>query len=95
MGVLLDANCTRDCLYLPKTGVHFNLSDKKRINERKAYTIFILFGDVGGFNSAVVLPIIFLMSQYNTRLYQSSLFGDVPIKTDKENKSHTPSPLEQ
>ena len=45
------------------------LSTNKYVYERSVYTFFTLIGDVGGFNSAIIILPTFLMSIYSKRMY--------------------------
>ena len=60
------------------------LSDKKRVLERSAYTFFTFLGDLGGFYGAIVGIVNKLMSWYSARMYQSSVFAEVSIKSRKK-----------
>lgn len=46
------------------------LSDVKKSHERRAYTLLILLGDIGGFNEAIkLLPSLF-MGLYASNMFQ-------------------------
>ena len=60
--------------------VYFTLSDKRTNYEREAYTFFQLIGDVGGFNSAIIFLPAFLMSYYNSHMYQLETAQEIPIR---------------
>ena len=66
------------------------LSDIKRADERSAYTIMMLIGDVGGFNGAALLLPAFLMSPYSARMYKWAISSEVPVKRKckRSNKSN-------
>ena len=68
------------------------LSDIKRTYERQAYTFMTLIGDIGGFNSAILIFPVFLMAWYSERMYQSSVYQELPVKK-KNQKSSSFSPL--
>ena len=51
----------------------FHLADNKYVYERSVYTFFALIGDVGGFNSAIIILPTFLMTIYSERMYQGAL----------------------
>ncbi len=38
--------------------------------ERSKYTVFVLLGDVGGFNGAIMILPAYLMSFYSEKMYQ-------------------------
>ena len=69
--------------------VTLELSEIKRTYERQAYTFMTLLGDIGGFNSVVyVLPALF-MAQYGERMYQSSVYQELPVKKkNQRSKSY-------
>ena len=52
-----------------KFSVTFLLAGNKYIYERSVYTFFTLIGDVGGFNSAIVILPTFIMSIYSEHMY--------------------------
>ena len=56
--------------YSPVATLEFRLSDKMRTHERQAYTLFTMLGDLGGFNSAIILLPSYLMSFYSARMYE-------------------------
>ena len=60
--------------------VLIELSDIKRTYERQAYTFMTLIGDIGGFNSAILVFPVFLMAWYSERMYQSSVYQELPVK---------------
>ena len=39
-----------------------------------------LIGDVGGFNSAIILFPTFIMSFFSSRIFDSSVYSDMPKK---------------
>ena len=45
------------------------LGNKKKEIERQVYTLMTLMGDVGGFNSAIILIPSFIMTFYSNRMY--------------------------
>ena len=67
--------------------VVFELSDIKRTYERQAYTFMTLLGDIGGFNSAILVFPVFLMAWYSERMYQSSVYQELPVKKKKQRSS--------
>ena len=54
---------------LPSLEIYFELSDIKRTQEREFYTLMTFIGDVGGFNSAMTLFPMVIMSFYNQKMY--------------------------
>ena len=79
----IEHSCS-DSSCLPKIFVKFILADTIYEYERQAYTSFTLLGDVGGFNSAIFIFPTFLMSHYSSRMYNSSVSTEIPVK--KKNK---------
>ena len=69
---------------MPLMEVILELSDTKRIYERQAYTFMTLIGDIGGFNSAIYILPAYLMAWYSERMYQSSVYQELPVK--KKNR---------
>ena len=65
---------------LPGSEFHFTLSDRKRTIERSFYSFMTLIGDVGGFNSAIILFPTFIMSFFSSRIFDSSVYSDMPKK---------------
>ena len=64
------------------------LSDNKYFSERKAYTFFTLLGDVGGFNGAIIIFPLLLMSRYSGSMYNAAIKSEIPIR-----KSQKKTPL--
>ena len=54
-------------------GVRISISDNKYKSERSVYTFFTLIGDVGGFNSAIIILPGYLMAKYSAKMYSSSI----------------------
>ena len=67
-----------------KIRVDIVLYDKLYTIERKAYTVFMLISDVGGFNGAVIFSASILMSFYSERMYSAEIAKEVPVR--KRNK---------
>ena len=63
------------------------LSDIKRTYERQAYTFMTLLGDIGGFNSAILVFPVFLMAWYSEKMYQSSVYQELPVKKKNQKSS--------
>ena len=61
-------------------------SDRKKTYERTTWTFFSFIGDVGGFNSAIIIFPSYIMSFYSSRMYQASIFKDVPVNTKRKSK---------
>ena len=40
----------------------------------------ILIGDIGGFNGAIIMFPAFLLAWYSERMYQSSVYQELPVK---------------
>ena len=55
----------------------------KSIN-RSTYSVLDFFGDVGGFNGAMVLLPTYLMSYFTSMMYKWAITEELPIKK-KEN----------
>ena len=74
-------------------GYTFSLSKIQKSFSRKAYTFMELVGDVGGFNSAVViLPKIF-MSFYSAKVYEKSISSQIPVRDDNRKRRRNQSNL--
>ena len=65
------------------------LSDNKYFSERKAYKFFTLLGDFGGFNSAIIIFPIFLLSRYNSYMYNAAIMTEIPIRKLQKKKQET------
>lgn len=66
--------------FLPNVSIEIILSDKKLEHGRQAYTFFMLIGDVGGFNGAIIIFPAYLMSYYSAAMYQSAVYAEALIK---------------
>ena len=62
------------------------LSDKKWTHERQVYSLMMLVGDLGGFNSAVYLSPSFLMSIFSQLIFKWAVVNAYPVKTSKTKK---------
>ena len=49
----------------------FKLADTRYKYERAPYTFFVLLGDFGGFQGAIIMLPGYLMSLYTSRMFQS------------------------
>ena len=47
-----------------------------------------LIGDVGGFNSAIILFPTFIMSFFSSRIFNSSVYSDMPKKKKHKKKNY-------
>ena len=56
------------------------LSNKKNTFERTFYTFFGLLGDIGGFNSAIIIFPAFLMNFYASRMFKAQVSSGIPIR---------------
>ena len=63
------------------TYAHFRLelAENMHFSERKSYTFFVLLGDVGGFNAAIIILPFFLISRYNEIMYNAAIKSEIPI----------------
>ena len=55
----------------PLLDIIFTLADTRYKYERAPYTFFILLGDFGGFQGAIIILPGYLMSLYTSRMFQS------------------------
>ena len=60
------------------------LSANKYIYERSVYTFFMLIGDVGGFNAAIIILPTYVMAFYNKRMYEGSISEEIPARKSKK-----------
>ena len=63
--------------------LNLELADKMLTAERSKYTFFVLLGDVGGFNAAIMILPAYLMSFYSEKMYQQAVAGQTPIRKPK------------
>ena len=59
------------------------LSDKKWTHERQAYSLMMLFGDLGGFASAVYLLPGLAMSYFSQLIFKWAVANSYPVKIIK------------
>ena len=52
-----------------KMRIIINLDDRLINYEREAYTVFTLLGDLGGFNSAIIILPAYLLNIYSERMF--------------------------
>ena len=54
-----------------------------------------MIGDIGGFNSAIIILPTFLMAIYSERMYQGSIQEEMPTRKPKKKREYEqPSPLQ-
>ena len=53
--------------------------------------MFTLLGDLGGFNSAIILLPTYLMTLYGERMFNKSVYEEMPVK--KKHRSTRPNDL--
>ena len=70
----------------PQFIVEFSLSDKQTEIERQVYSIFTLIGDIGGFNSAIIILPTFVMAFYSGRMFDASLQEEIPTRNETSNQ---------
>ena len=46
----------------------------------------MMFGDIGGFNAAVLTLPSFLLSIYSSTMYQSAVASEIPYKNEENSK---------
>ncbi len=73
--------------------VNLELANKMMTAERSKYTLFILLGDVGGFNGAIMILPAYLMSFYSEKMDNQAVAGQTPIRrpTNKRGKGQQPA----
>ena len=59
------------------------VADIRHTQSRSPYTVFILLGDFGGFQGAVILIPSFLMSFYSAKMFERSLATGMPINVTR------------
>ena len=67
--------------------VILELSDIKRTYVRQAYTFMSFIGNFGGFKAAILIFPALLMAKYSERMYQSSVYQELPVKKKKQRSS--------
>ena len=65
---------------LPEVEVTIVLGDTMNEYSRTAYTFFILLGDVGGFNGAIIIFPAFVFSFYSESMYEKSLSNGTLVR---------------
>ena len=66
--------------------MRMRLSEKKMTAERSPYTFFILLGDVGGFNGAILIFPAYFMSFYSSSMYQQTVAGRTAIQKPSKSR---------
>lgn len=74
----------------PHIEVRLELSDTKYESERQVYTFFTMIGDIGGFNSAIIILPAFLMTQYSDRMYTAAIQEEIPRRETRKRKREQP-----
>ena len=64
----------------PSSQLTIQLSDTRNFYARSKYTLFILLGDFGGFNGAIVMLPSFLISFYAPISFSRSLISKTPTR---------------
>ena len=65
---------------LPAIDVKIWLSDELHYLERVQYSFFTMLGDIGGFNGAIIIFPSYLMSWYAERMFNASIYEEMPVK---------------
>ena len=60
------------------------MSHVRYISYRDAYTLFIMLGDVGGFNGAILILPAYLMNKYSERKYLASIGKEIPSRKTRQ-----------
>ena len=60
--------------------INVRLHNIERVYERQSYTFMMMVGDIGGFNSAVIVVPTLFMSYYSSLMYQYEVTSEIPIK---------------
>ena len=71
---------------LPRFVVDFRLANEKAYFERHVYSFFSFIGDLGGFVEAMIKFPAFLISLYTVRMYEASIYSELPVKKKKKPK---------
>ena len=72
-----------------KISILFELEQAKFTAERSKYTFFILLGDLGGFNGAIMILPAYLMSMYTDSMFKKSMAAETPIRRYASKKKPT------
>ena len=70
--------------------IEIRLSDRTNSYERSAYNFLTLIGDIGGFNGAIIILPTYLMSFYSSRMYQASVYSEMPVRSRKKRRETRP-----
>ena len=57
----------------PSFNIVIQMTNKKLLHSREAYTIFNILEDFGGFSGSIIMVFSFLMSFYSECVYQDSI----------------------
>ena len=66
--------------------INIALSDTKYMSERQVYTIFVMIGVIGGFNALVTILPAFILAQYNSCMYTSSIQEEIQRRRKNRNQ---------
>ena len=72
--------------YLPMFELNLELANKMMTAERSKYTLFVLLGDIGGFNGAIMILPAYLMSFYSEKMYQQAVAGQTPVRSRRKRR---------
>ena len=78
--------CKKDCLVLPKTEFSFQLSHFRHTYTRQRYNFFMMLGDLGGFNGAIIAFPAFLMAFYTNKGFQTQISEHTPVRKDRAKR---------
>ena len=68
------------------------MNNKKKIYERKAYTLMNLLGDFGGFNDAIIFLVGSVLAFYASSMFAASISSEIPvIRRQKTRQSSLPT----
>ena len=63
----------------PRFEIFVQMTNKKLLHKREAYTLFNILEDFGGFSGSIIMVFGFLMSFYTERVYQDSISQELPM----------------
>ncbi len=66
--------------------IYLSLDERVVSYERTSYTIFTLLGDLGGFNSAIIIFPAYFMSIYSERMFHQALAQEIPIRNRRKHR---------
>ena len=76
---------THDGIEFPYIEMSLEMTNSKNLYSRKAYTLFDLLGDFGGFNEAFFMIIGSVLAVYSARLYEDSISRELPFQRSQLN----------